>query len=270
MGGMTDAHLTDGWEPDLDPGDSLLRRFVLANADRNAFVASCSTGRSARWDDLAVADPVSPVMFDNAAVLLRPPAYIDLADTMRRLIGFYPAERHFVLLSAWPTPDLSVTGLELMGHPPLMLRPPGGTPPPLPIGLRIVPVTDRPTLRDFIRTLTRAYPLPEVSGTVLADTRVLAGPIRLFMGYVGARPVATSGARLGHGIVDVEWVSTLPEYRERGIGTALTWVATLAGPEDPATLITSDEGRSIYAAMGYIPLMRLTMWHRPPVPSPAA
>ncbi|MFF5208608.1 GNAT family N-acetyltransferase [Streptosporangium sp. NPDC000396] len=261
---MSDERLTDGWEPDLEAGDSLLRRFVLANADRNAFVASCSGGRSERWDDLAVADPVSPIMFDNAAVLLRPPAYIDLPDTLRRLMNFYPPERHFVLLSAWPTPDLGATGMELMGHPPFMMRPPGGMPPPLPRGFEIVPVTDRRTLDDFVNTLVEAYPLPGAQGTILGDVRVLRGPIRLFVGYADGRPVATSGARLGHGIVDVEWVSTLPSHRGRGIGAALTWAATLVGPAEPATLIASDDGQPVYEAMGYIRLMRLTMWHRPP------
>ncbi|MFG3439420.1 hypothetical protein ACGF0J_19450 [Nonomuraea sp. NPDC047897] len=262
MGG---AHLTDGWEPGLDAGDSVLRRFVLANADRNAFVASCAGGRSRRWPDLAVADPASPVLFDNAAVLLRPPPYVDLADVVRRVAEFYPPERHFVFLSAWPTPDLSGAGLLLMGHPPFMLRPPGGTPPPIPQGLRIVPVTGQESLDDFVRTLVRAYPLPEARGTVLGDVRVLRGPVRLFVGYDGDRPVATSGARLGHGIVDVEWVSTLPSHRRRGIGAALTWAATLVSPTLPATLIASDEGQPVYEAMGYLRVMRLTMWHRPPV-----
>ena len=81
---MTDEHLTHGWEPDLPADDSLLRRFVLANAERNAFVASSARGRAQRWDDLAAADPASPVLFDNAAVLLQPPAYTSVDDAVER------------------------------------------------------------------------------------------------------------------------------------------------------------------------------------------
>jgi len=134
---MTAEHLTHGWEADLSADDSLLRRFVLANAERNEFIAASAGGRSARWDDVAAADPASPVLFDNAAVLLQPPAYAPADDAARRALDFYPPDRHFVLLSAWPTPDLGPLGFELMGHPPLMLRPPGGSAPDLPAGLTI-------------------------------------------------------------------------------------------------------------------------------------
>ena len=261
---MAEEHLTHGWEPELDPGDSLLRQYLLASADRNDFIAGVAGGRHERWLDLAVSDPASPVLFDNAAVLLQPPPYIDLADAVRRMLAFYPPHRHFVFLSAWPTPDLADAGLQLMGHPPLMLRPAGGDAPPLPRGLNISPVADQRTLDDFVRTLVEAYPMPDAADSVLADESLLNGPVRLFVGYVGGQPVATSGARLGHGIVDVEWVSTLHSHRGRGIGAALTWAATLASPGDPAMLISSDDGQPVYERMGYLRLTRLTMWHRPP------
>lgn len=216
---MAEEHLTHGWEPDLDEGDSVLRRYVFGTADRNAFLAEASGGRQERWPDLAVADPASP--------------------------------------------DLTGAGLRLMGHPPLMVRPAGGTAPPAPPGLHIVEVTDEGTLEDFVRTLVEAYPMPSAGNTVLADPNVLGGPIRLFVGYLDGKPVATSGARLGHGIVDVEWISCRSAWRGRGIGAARTWAATLADPGAPAVLIASDDGQPVYEAMGYLRLMRLTLWHRP-------
>ncbi len=88
--------------------------------------------------------------------------------------------------------------------------------------------------------------------------------IRLFVGDVDGVPVATSGARIGHGVNDVEWVSTRAGHRRRGIGAALTWAATLADPQLPAVLIASDDGQGVYEAMGFTRLLRLTMWHRPP------
>lgn len=256
-------HLTTGWEADLDSSDTLLRQFMLSNADRNESMATLVGGRSLRSDAFAAADPASPAMFDNAAVLLQPPAAIDLDEAVTTITSFFPRERPMVFLSAFPTPDLSRFGLELMGHPPLMFRPVGGTPPPPPEGLEIVAVDDRSTLADFVTTLADAYPMPEASGTALADERVLDGAIRFFVGYVDGRPVSTSGAHIGHGINDVEWVSTRREHRGRGIGAALTWSATVADPTLPAVLISSDDGQGVYERMGYVRLLRLTMWHRP-------
>lgn len=257
-------HLTHGWEPDLEPDDSLLRRFVLATADRSEAMALLVGGRCVRTETFCAADPGSPVIFDNAAVLLQPPTYIDLAATIQAVIAAYPADRHFVLLSAFPTPDLVPFGLELMGHPPFMLRPPGGEAPAVPEGLEIREVVDQEGLDVFVRTIVEAYPMPGGERSALADAAVLDGSIRLFTGFVNDEPVATAGARIAHGVNDVEWVSTRATHRRRGIGAALTWAATLAAPDLPAVLIASDDGQGVYEAMGYLRLVRLTMWHRPP------
>lgn len=258
-------HLTTGWEPDLPASDSLLRRYVLTSVDVAAHAAHAAGGRVARWPDLAAVDPRSSVVFDNLAVLLQPLDGSGFADAVTRLLDFYPPERHFVLLSPFPTPDLRERGLELMGHPPLMLRAPGGEAPPLPDGLEIVRVSDAGRLRQFVDAIVEGFPMPDAEQTALATEAFLDGPVRLFLGLVDGVPVATSGARLAHGIVDVEWVSTSPDRRGRGYGTALTWAATLTEPGCPAVLIASDQGRSVYEAMGYLRLLRLTLWHRPTV-----
>jgi hypothetical protein len=266
---MSDEHLTHGWEPDLPASDSILRAFVLSLVDRSHLLTESVHGRFDRSDDLALADPASPVFFDNAAVLLQPPAYVDLDDVVERTLAFYPADRHFVLMSAWPTPDLSGHGLALMGHPPLMVRPAGGTAPPLPAGFEIRAVDDEQSLDEFVTVITEAYPIPSAAGTALADPSILGGAISLFVGRLDGRPVATSGVHVGRGLNDVEWVSTMPTCRGRGIGAAITWAATLTEPTLPAVLIASDLGQPVYEAMGYMRIQRLTMWHRPPQAQPA-
>lgn len=92
--------------------------------------------------------------------------------------------------------------------------------------------------------------------------------ITLFVGYLDGRPVATAGACTGHGVNAVEWVATHPSARGRGIGAALTWTASTVRPEAPAVLIASDDGQPVYARLGYVRLLRLTMWHRPPLGPP--
>jgi hypothetical protein len=134
----------------------------------------------------------------------------------------------------------------------------------LPEGLTIDEVKDEADLADFVQTLVAAYPMPGGESSGIADPRALSDAIRLFVGRVDGVAVATAGARIGHGVNDVEWVSTMPTHRRRGFGEALTWAATLAAPELPAVLIASDDGQGVYESMGYVRLLRLTIWHRPP------
>ncbi|HUR72638.1 MAG TPA: GNAT family N-acetyltransferase [Sporichthya sp.] len=261
---MSDEHLTHGWEPDLGGADTILRAFVLSTAEVTAWIAEQVGGRAQRWDDVAAVDTQSPVLFDNYALLLTPPPYTDLEDVIGRLIAFYPPERHWGLLSVWPTPDLTGHGLALMGHPPFMTRAPGGAAPPQPPGLRIVEATDATTLADALMLLGAAFGM-QFEGTPLGDPRVLGGPLRVWVGYADGRPVATATARIGHGIVDVEAVATAPDCRGRGFGEALTWAATLADPALPAVLYSSDAGYPTYQRMGYLSQFRFTLWHRPPL-----
>lgn len=256
-------HLRHGWEPDTPVEDSLLRQYVLACGATSRLLAELAGGRAQWWPDLSAADAVSPVIFDNAAVLLRPPPYTDIDDVLDRLLAFFPPQRHWILLSAWPLPDLTGRGLELMGHPPFMVRPAGGTAPPLPEGLRIERVRDAEALGQWVSILLEsfgmdAYDLP------LRNPAILDGPFRLFLGCLDGRPVATSGTRLGHRLNDVEWVANRAEARGKGIGAAMTWAATLAEPEHPGMLIASDDGRPVYERMGYLPVLRMTLWHRRP------
>ena len=75
---------------------------------------------------------------------------------------------------------------------------------------------DQAALEEFVTTLVEAYPMPGADRTVLRNPALLDAAVRLFVGYVDDRPVGTSGARLGHGLVDVEWVSARAEVRGRG------------------------------------------------------
>jgi hypothetical protein len=261
---MSEAHLTHGWEPDTVESDTVLRRFVLANARHTTFLTDRAGGRTARTDAYSAADPGSAVFFDNMAVLLTPPGYVDLGQVLAEVLAFYPPQRHFCLLSAWPTPDLTGFGLELMGHPPFMLRPPGGVAPPIPKGLTIRQVATPEELHAFCAVLLAAFGMPSDEGVPLTDPRILDDSLRLFLGYLDGQPVATAGARVGYGLCDVEWVGNLAPARGQGIGAALTWAATLAEPALPATLISSDAGRPVYERMGYLPIHRFTLWHRPP------
>jgi GNAT superfamily N-acetyltransferase len=168
-----------------------------------------------------------------------------------------------MLLSAWPIPPID--GMGLIGHPPFMVRAPGGAPPPVPPGLTVREARTEADLTDFSHAL-EGYPAPGAG--VFADARLLDVPgLRFWVGYLDGRPVACAGAHVTDGCVDVEYVATHADARGRGIGAAVTWHATLADPSKPAVLIASDPGQPVYEAMGYLRLMRMTMWAGGPPPT---
>lgn len=255
-------HLATGWEPDLDVGDSLLRREVFNLAARYRFCAQRAEVDHVDDEDLVGVRLSATTPWGNDAVLLRPIGHDEagaLVERLHRLVS-WPS----LLWSAWPTPDMRPYGLEMFGHPPWMLHAPGREPPPDPEGVRIVEVDSDEGMADYDHTVIHGFPLMHSDGTYVdsvlrADFR--KGPWRFFVGYVDERPASVASVFVAEGLAQVEWVATLPEFRGRGIGEAVTWRATLAEPDVPAVLIASDMGRPIYERMGYLPVQRFTLWY---------
>jgi hypothetical protein len=253
-------HLTHGWEPELAAEDSLLREMVLAMARRMEVSAARPGGRCQRTDAALFADLASPFPFDNGVVVLQPPDLVDLGEIIGQALTFF-ADRPWILFSMWPTPDLAAFGLSLVGHPPVMVRPPGGELPDAPEGLEIVEVCDHGQLEQFTTVLAQGFGLPGGVG-VVADPSVLGTELRLFLGYAGGEPVAVAGAGTVGAINEVDWVATMPQARGNGYGEALVWRATMARPDRPAVLLASDDGQPLYARMGYLRMVRATVWER--------
>lgn len=252
--------MINGWEHDLPDDDTLLRQWVLTNLTRARTFVERVDGRMDVWDAAALFDTGSPVMLDNAVILRRPVTATELDELIDTAHVFFPAGRSWLLMSVWPLPDLSAAGLQLMGHPPFMVRPP--TPdyqPTNPPGLEIRRITPDEAA-TFATTLETGFGLPGASNSAWADPRVHADDLHAFLGLLDGEPVGTAAAFMAHGVTEVDMVSCLEGCRGKGIGEALTWAATLADPNRPAMLMSSDLGRPIYQRMGYLPVMRMTLW----------
>lgn len=263
---MTAAtRLEDGWHPDTPIGDTLLQRFVLNQAAFHEAQATAMGGRTLRRDDFVAADLGHPSGYYNSAVLLRPPE----RDTVADVEAFYDGHGSgdVELWNPFPTPDLSVRGWQLEGHPPLLLRPAGLPPPqpPSPGGLRITPVTGGAGVRDWEHVAAYGFPLPDVQPLLpgaIADERLLADPrIRLWVGYVEDRPVVIGSLFTEVGIAHLTLGATLPEGRRRGYWTAMALVR-LATTELPAAALFSDMSRSGAQRLGFLPIIRFTLWRR--------
>ena len=237
--------LRTGWEDETPSDDTIALAAVRAMADRAAAFVEAAGGKVCREPGLVLADAGSPCFFHNTATATGP---VDPA----RVISFFGGP--FLLLSPVPTPELP--GLQLMGHPPLMVRPAGGRPPQPAPGVVVTEVRDAARLAVFDEVLAAGFPAPAAP----TPAALLGGCVRFWLATVDGEPAATAMSYRGHGVVDVEAVATLPHLRRRGAGEAATWAATLAEPDLPAVLLASDAGVGIYRRMGYLALVRATLW----------
>lgn len=262
-------HLEDGHSPTTPPGDNLQLDFARGETLAYGALVAANGGRLHHDETLGLhlTDLGLPTPFANTAHLTRPlpdAAAPALVDTLR---AFYASRDGgpFLLMSAWRTPDLRDFGFAPVGHPPLMFRPPGGDTITAP-GLRIERARDAARLADFERTLIEAYPVPElvpITPQRFLHPAVLQSSWQFFVGYEGDLPVATAGAYVTDAMTMVELVSTRAECRGKGFGTAITAAATFAAPDRPALLISSDLGRGSYDRLGYLPMLRFTLWIGP-------
>jgi hypothetical protein len=252
-------HLATGWEPDTPAGDSVVRDYLNTLTARLLETAALTGGRVERLDDAVLVDCRSRYVFDNIAICAGPLDDAALHSVAERASAFFEgSESGWTLLCFDNRADLRGHGLGLIGHPPLMFRPRGGAAPPRPDGLDVVRVETERHLADFESTLVEAYPLPR--GSAVIDSRLLGGGSAAWVGYLGGAPVATAGSYTANGLTEIEWVSTRDSARGKGVGACLTWTALSADPDADSVLIATDEGQPVYRRLGYVPLLRLTMW----------
>lgn len=249
------------------PGDNLLLDYARGEADAFGAAAGAGGGRvrhiaelGLHLADLSVATP-----FGNTAHLTCPvghDAVPGLAAALHDFFGSAPGGP-FLIFSPWPIGDLTAHGFHLVGHPPLMVRAPTVPRRATNPALRVETVTTENGLVEYERTLVEAYPTPELqpfAGLRLLHPDALATQWRFFAGYEGDRCVATAAAWIDGAVTIVEQVSVRDECRGHGYGTAITAAATHAVDDRTAMLIASDLGRPIYDQLGYLPLLRYTLY----------
>ena len=143
-----------GWEPDLAHDDTLVRQAVLAHASWPVTVARGAERpwrSAAGWAGGWIGDRGA---LTNPVVLTQPMTRAD--DVVDEIETLFPPHVPYLLLSAWPTPDLRANGLTLVGHPPLMVRFPGPRPQPTPWSGVIREVLDTTELTVAERVLVEA------------------------------------------------------------------------------------------------------------------
>ena len=260
-------HLITGWELEVPVGDTLLRRFVNAWAESLAGPVAAVGGHLEHRDGVVVGDLGRPGAYYNGATLLRPPVpdkWGTVLDEVEELLLAGSGGGDVFLWSAWPTPDLRRRGWQLEGHPPLLYRPAGGPLPPAG-DLQVRRVSDAAALADWERVAVDGYPLGDLAPWrpgVLFDARMLASPLRLWVGYADGRPVGAAASYVAHGLHVLALGVVLSEARRRGYWQALlrARLADLDGL--PSAGLFSDLSRPGAERNGFLPISRFTLWRR--------
>ncbi|MGZ6925438.1 MAG: GNAT family N-acetyltransferase [Acidimicrobiia bacterium] len=252
--------LDDGWHPQTAAGDTVLRDYVDSSARYLVNVGRAVGAATIEDDDVAGAHHDAEFPFANMTIVRRPLTDGQWDDVVARLRAAFPPGRPFVLASPFATPDLAPAGFTRVGHPPFMVR--AATPDakvPDVAGITIERVTDTDRLAVFEPTLVEAYP-GGPAGSLFSPGILDVDGVALWLAHADGVPVATAAGHHGGAVNGVEIISCLPSARGRGIGEAITWAATLARPELPAALFASDAGRPVYERMGFVPVLRFTLW----------
>ncbi|MHB8647895.1 MAG: GNAT family N-acetyltransferase [Thermomicrobiales bacterium] len=146
---------------------------------------------------------------------------------------------------------LRAQGWRLDEEEPALALAPIPAPPPPPPDLTIRRVTTDAEFADFMavsHTVHRWIPS-------LAAARDPA--VALLVGYAENEPVATSRIARHGNVGDINGVVTLPERRQRGFGTAMTWAAIAEGTRRGCvamTLTATEMGYPVYLRMGFVPV----------------
>ena len=262
-------YLDPGYDPQTPDGDNQLLDFVRAESALWKSWGEAMGAELVRDDDSGAhwVDSGCASVFGNRVIWPRPLTNEDasrVVECMKAAFGSRPGGP-YLLYSPFPTPNLSSLGLQPVGHPPCMVKMPGvGDVSTFDGALETRRVTDQDGLDDFERTLVEAYPISEVqpwSRGVMMGAGLLDDPRwQIFVGYLEGEPVATSAAFVTDHAVDVTLVSSRAECRGRGFGRAITTAAVRADLSKPAMLLASDDGQSIYRALGFASICRYTLW----------
>jgi ribosomal protein S18 acetylase RimI-like enzyme len=194
-------------------------------------------------------------------VAIRTDPALDAAVVVRRATEFF-APLDFLVLARLPHDqdlhDAAVAVGFLAGwtESPMVIS---GPPDPgvVPDRIDVRRVADAAGVADYGRVVAAANDDPgerERAPLLFHDETILAPHITAFVAYRGDEPVSCAMTLVSHGIAGIFYVGTIASARRRGLGDALTRLATRTGFEmgaQAAWLGASEMGAGLYRRIGF-------------------
>ncbi len=258
-----------GWLPDTPVDDNLLRQFLHNQADVCDVIAAQLGGVVARTEDVALAASRCVIPYFNEALLLRPLRRADdvVLDEIERFFTASAAPS-CVILSAWPTPSLMARGWQLVGHPAFVVRTPGvplRPPASRPgVSLDVRPATAPDDVAAAERVFVEGYPVPEGEGRTgdALPAGIGTTEVTVRIAAVDGPDVAVGMGHVAHGCVNLCGAATLPGARRTGAWGALVRARVADAEHLPAVAFTSDFSRPGFEHLGFVSILRFTLWAR--------
>jgi GNAT superfamily N-acetyltransferase len=129
---------------------------------------------------------------------------------------------------------------------------------PRPADLQLKPVENDDQLLQWKQTFIDAFSIPEFAGQAWVDATRAVGiqqtPWQLLLGTVNGQPVCCGMLYCGAGVAGLLGLGTLPDYRRKGIGSAMQLERLRIARElgyQYAVLFASEMGYSPYLKLGF-------------------
>ena len=128
-----------------------------------------------------------------------------------------------------------------------------------PQGFTVGKVKDGDSLATWCQIMTTVSEFPDFASSawleMFQEIGVLDDPLwHLYLGKIDGTPVGTSAVFSGGGVAGIHAVSTVPEFRGRGVGTAMTLSPLIDARRDAyeiGVLFSSEMAVGIYRSLGF-------------------
>jgi GNAT superfamily N-acetyltransferase len=146
---------------------------------------------------------------------------------------------------------------------PVMIRYPGKPvdEPRLPIRRAATPADLRTAERLVVEGFALEQFRPYEPSVAFPD--VLLADLEFYLADLDGEPAGACVVVPQPGAVGVYWVTTLPEFRSRGVGRALMHALLRRFDDRPMTLTASRPGRPLYESLGFEHITASTWWSPP-------